>query len=142
MRPSTSGDDRRGRRRGGFTLLEVMAALAIIAVVLTAVYRMHAQTISMNATAGFYANAPLLARSVLARLTASPSADRFSDRGDFGENLPGYRWEANIEDISSDILSEVLGETVERLKRIDVTVTLNEDYTFGVRTYRLLPGTE
>ncbi len=32
----------------GFTLLEVMVALSIIAIVLVSVYKMQAQTISMN----------------------------------------------------------------------------------------------
>lgn len=139
MRPSISKDDRRSR---GFTLLEVMAALAIIAIVLVAVYRMHAQTISMNGTAGFYTRAPLLARSVVARLAAAPDEMGFSDGGDFGEKLPGYRWEINIEELTSEILVETLGETAERLKQIDVTVTLNDDYTYTVRTYRMLTESE
>lgn len=139
MRPSISRGD---PRSGGFTLLEVMAALAIIAIVLVAVYRMHAQTISMNGTAGFYTNAPFLARSVIARIATTPEADRFSNSGDFGETMPGYRWEATTEELASDVLPEILGETAERLKRIDVTVTLNDDYTYSVRTYRLLTESE
>ena len=47
----------------GFTLLEVMAALAIIAIVLVSVYKLHAQTISMNQAARFYVTASLLAQS-------------------------------------------------------------------------------
>lgn len=139
MRPSIFRDSRRAR---GFTLLEVMAALAIIAIVLVAVYRMHAQTISMNGTAGFYTRAPLLARSVIARLAAAPEEMGLSGGGDFGENLPGYRWEINMEDLVSEILAETLGETAERLKQIDVTVTLDDDYTYSVRTFRLLPESE
>jgi general secretion pathway protein I len=139
MTRSISRDD---RRRAGFTLLEVMAALAIIAIVLVAVYRMHAQTISMNATSGFYTRAPLLARAVIARTAATPDAARFSDSGDFGERMPGYRWEMNIEEIASEILVETLGETAERLRRIEVTVTLNDDYTYTTRTYRVFTETE
>lgn len=139
MTRSISRDD---RRRAGFTLLEVMAALAIIAIVLVAVYRMHAQTISMNATSGFYTRAPLLARAVIARASATPDAVRFSDSGDFGERMPGYRWEMDMEALASDILVETLGETAERLRRIEVTVTLNDDYTYTTRTYRVFTETE
>ena len=45
------------------------------------------------------------------------------DSGDFGDKFPGYGWSVSTEDVSS----ETLGEAAEDLKRIDVTVTLNEN---------------
>jgi len=42
----------------GFTLLETMVAVSIIAIVLVSIYKLHIQTISMNITAKFYATAP------------------------------------------------------------------------------------
>ncbi len=114
----------------GFTLLEVMVAISIIAIVLVAVYKLHLQTISMSSAARFYATAPLLAQGRLSAL----EADALSDSGDFGEHFPGYTWELAIEDIES----EVLGEAAEDLKRIEVTVSLNNDYVYKVKTYRLI----
>ena len=52
----------------GFTLLEVMVAMAIMAIVLVSVYRMHSQTLTMNSASRFYTLAPLLAQSKLAQL--------------------------------------------------------------------------
>jgi general secretion pathway protein I len=119
----------------GFTLLEVLIALAIMAIVLVAVYRLHSQTLSMEAANRFYTQAPLLAQSKMAQLEASSSEVVAGDSGDFGEKFPGYSWSVSTEEISA----EALGEDAEDLKRIDVTVSLNEDeYEYTVRSYLLL----
>ncbi len=117
----------------GFTLLEVMVAVAIIAIVLTAVHRLHIQTISMNNASRFYTIAPLLAQNALAIIETSK--DNIPESGDFGEDFPEYSWKAKIEDVES----EYLGEIAENLKRIDITVFFNKgEYSFGFRTYREL----
>jgi len=119
----------------GFTLLEVLIAMAIMAIVLVSVYRMHSQTLTMAAATRFYTQAPLLAQSKMAQLEASPSELVSGDSGDFGEKFPGYGWNVSTEDVSS----ETLGEVAADLKRIDVTVTLNEnEYEFTIRSYRLM----
>lgn len=124
-----------GARQNGFTLLEVMVAVAIMAIVLVSVYRMHSQTLAMNAAARFYTQAPLLAQSKLAELETA-SADKISgDSGDFGENFPGYRYTVSTEEIAS----EALGEVANDLKKIDITVAYNEnEYVYRLRTYRFL----
>ena len=70
-----------------FTLLEVMVAMAIMAIVMVSVYRMHSQTLTMNAAARFYTQAPLLAQSKLAQLEAASSEINAGDSGDFGDNF-------------------------------------------------------
>jgi general secretion pathway protein I len=116
----------------GFTLLEVMVAMAIMAIVLVSVYRMHSQTLAMNTATRFYTQAPLLARSKLAQLESAASELIAGDAGDFGEEFPGYSWSVSTEQVSS----EALGEVGDDLKRIDVTVSLNNDeFTYMVRTY-------
>jgi general secretion pathway protein I len=119
----------------GFTLLEVLIAMAIMAIVLVSVYRLHSQTLSMTTANRFYTQAPLLAQSKMAQLETM-SADAVSgESGDFGDQFPGYAWSVSSEDVSS----EILGEAAEDLKRIDVTVTLNEnEYEYTVRLYRLM----
>ncbi len=121
------------RSSGGFTLMEVMVAMAIMAIVLVSVYRMHSQTLTMNAAARFYTQAPLLAKSKLAQLETSSSEPISGDSGDFGEKFPGYSWTVVTEDVSS----EVLGESGD-LKRIDLKVSFNDnEYTYDFRTYRV-----
>jgi len=123
------------RRVTGFTLIEVMVAMAIMAIVLVSVYRMHSQTLSMNAANRFYTQAPMLAQSKLAQLEINSSEIIAGDAGDFGEKFPGYNWNVSVEDVSV----EALGEVSNDLKQIDLTVSLNNnEYSYNVRTYRLM----
>jgi general secretion pathway protein I len=119
----------------GFTLLEVMVAMAIMAIVLVSVYRMHSQTLTMNTAARFYTQAPMLAQSKLAQLEGDSSGLVAGDSGDFGDKFPGYTWSLSTDEVSS----EALGEIGADLKRIDITVSFNSDeYVYDIRTYRFM----
>jgi len=121
----------RYKRTCGFTLLEIMIALAILTVALLAVFRLHAQTISMNNRAKFNLTAPLLAQSKLSELEAK-SFTGTDEEGNFGEQFSGYTWKVAI----SDTESEFIGQLAENLKRIDFTVFLNNDeFAYSLRTY-------
>lgn len=117
----------------GFTLLEVMLALSIIAFVLVSVYKMHAQTITMNIAANFYTTAPLLANGKIAELETKTLDELADDSGRFGDEFPSYSWNVVIDDVES----EALGNIAVDLKKIDVTVSFNDDeFTYSLRTYR------
>jgi general secretion pathway protein I len=119
----------------GFTLLEVMAAVSIIAIVLVSVYRLHAQTLSMNYSARFYVMAPMLAQTKMAEFEAKDEVEMEDDSGDFGDEFPGYRWKAEIEDVES----KDLGNVADDLKAINVLVSLNNDeFIYTLKTYRFL----
>ena len=120
-------------RSFGFTLLEVMVALAVMSIVLVSVYRMHSQSLTMNTAARFYTQAPMLAQSKMVEIEALSSSAFPEDSGDFGEEFPGYGWKASIVYVTS----EILGEVAEDLKRVDITVSLNENqFVYSLRTYR------
>jgi len=122
-------------RQHGFTLLEVMMAISIMAIVLIAVYRMHTQTISMSNAARFHTTAPLLAQGKIAELGIKSSTELGGDSGNFGDEFPGYSWSVSVEDVES----EVLGNLAKNLKKIDVTVNFNDDeFVYGFRTYKLI----
>ena len=119
----------------GFTLLEVMIAMAIMAIVLVSVYRLQSQTLAMTTANRFYTQAPLLAQSKMAQLEASDSDVVSGESGDFGEKFPGYAWSVSTEEVSSEILGEAAGD----LKQINVTVTLNQnEYEYTIRLYRMM----
>ena len=61
-------ETRNPQSKAGFTLLEIMVAISIIAIVLVTVFRMHAQTLSMNYSARFYATSPLLAQKKMVEI--------------------------------------------------------------------------
>jgi len=120
-------------RSGGFTLLEVMVATAILAVALTAVLGSQSQSVSLATEARFYTTAPLLAQRKMAELTTRPET-LMSDSGDFGEHFPGFHWESRMQRAGyggSELISD--------LQRIDLTVSWGEGqrYRYHLRTYRL-----
>jgi general secretion pathway protein I len=119
----------------GFTLLEILVAMAILSMVLLAVYRLQAQSISATRSARFQAVAPLLARQKLADLERLARNGPLSDAGDFGEQHPGFTWQATVERVSS----ERLGEVGVDLRRIDLAIFFDSgDLAYRVRTYRFL----
>jgi general secretion pathway protein I len=83
-------------RQAGFTLLEVMVAVAIIAIGLTALLGSHSQSISLAEEANFNTTAALLAQEKMTELELAGFGAMSYDAGDFGEEFPGYRWEVKI----------------------------------------------
>jgi prepilin-type N-terminal cleavage/methylation domain-containing protein len=129
----------RRKRPAGFTLLEVMVALGIMAIVLAGVYRLQAQTLGMSLESRFYTQAPLLARSALTRYEETARREQrplATDQGDFGREFLGYAWKITVDEAPS----QTLGADISRdMKRIEVLVTLNGgQFAYGMRTYRFV----
>lgn len=118
----------------GFTLLEVMIAMSIIAIVLVSVFTMQAQTARMSFETQFQTTAPLLAQRKMAEIETSLSEQSGEGSGNFGEEFPAYSWHSSVEEIES----ETLGSIAKDMKKIDVTISLNnEEQTVTFTTYRL-----
>ena len=119
----------------GFTLIEVMAAVSIIAMVLVGIYKMQAQTISMDYALKFYTLAPLLAQGKMTEIEIQSLEGQAGDSGVFGEEFPGYSWRVSFNDVES----EALGKAAKDLIRVDATVSLNNDENvYNLRTYRFM----
>lgn len=88
--------------RRGFTLLEVVVALAVLGVSLVAILDVNAQAIQKHVYAKKLSVATLLARGKMVDLEqklhdTGLSADDEEDAGDFGEEgWPSYKWRAKI----------------------------------------------
>ena len=116
----------------GFTLIEVMVALAVLSIALTGIYRLQGQTMLMNGSARFYSLAPQLAQAKIAEAERQEFSDIVSSSGDFGEDFPRYTWSLAVEEVSSDLTE---GEKYH-LAKLDITVTYNEENQYQLRAYR------
>jgi len=92
----------------GFTLLEVMIAMTILAITLVAVYRSQSQSISMAGDSRFLTTASLLAQSRMAVLDAADPAGIKAESGDFGDDFPDYNWQVGIEDTEIKLLKKIV----------------------------------
>ena len=82
--------------KSGFTLLEVLVAVAVLATALVSLLSLHGKNIQVVAYDQRLARATLLAQDVLTRaLTADPFPDPAETRGDFDAD-PDYHWELAI----------------------------------------------
>ena len=114
-----------------------MVSVAIMSIVLVSVYRLHSQSLTMNTEAQFYTQATMLAQSKLAEMGAGEDAEFTDDSGEFGENFPGYRWSVSVEDVEIEALCEISQD----LKKIDMTVSFNEnEFVYTLRTFRFIRG--
>lgn len=105
---------RRRRAQHGFTLLEVMVALAILATAFTALLGLHAQNLKTIARERGYTEALFLARERLAQIELQGAPDIGTSSGDF-ESLypgeyPGYVWELSV--IPTPMLQDIREVTV------------------------------
>jgi general secretion pathway protein I len=107
----------------GFTLLEVMVSVAIIAIVFVSILKLQGQTILMNETIRFYTIAPLLADEKISDIKLNPSNFELSSSGDFGDEYPGYTWKVQVEEMKIDVMES----PQLTLKKIDVFISLNND---------------
>ena len=120
----------------GFTLLEMMVSVTIIAVALTAVLGIQSRSISIASEAKFSITASLLAQGKMAEMEINNLQDLVSDSGDFGEDYPGYTWQLTVNDALPD--SSEYG--YDNMKQIDLSVSWGEDahYRYHLRLYRFL----
>ena len=93
------------KRARGFTLLEVMVAISILAAALAVILRAHTRTIAMSNHARMMTTATMLVRAELVRLEDDLDEHGFPEQDDdrsgtFAEDgFPQFRWDAHIEKI-------------------------------------------
>lgn len=85
----------RHRGEAGYSLLEVMAAVSVLAVCLTMMLGGYAVTLSSAGSAEDYTVAALLAQEALVALETSAPGPGLSD-GDFGAAFPDFYWAATV----------------------------------------------
>lgn len=117
---------RRMRTQRGFTLLEILVAFMVLALVGGALLEMFQGGLKNLSTGDAYSRAALLAESTLAQLRAEPQLSP-GERG--GELEPGFDYHLSLTPYVED------GVPDEQLLEATVTVTWGQDA--AERSYRL-----
>ena len=106
---------------GGFTLLEVLAAVAVLGISLVALLGLHVKTIRAQQVAARTTTATLLASRTLqqkiAEIKEQGSPSLSYDEGDYGEGYEEYHWEYTLAPTPA-----------EDLYRIDLTTFWDADH--------------
>ena len=97
--------------RAGFTLIEVLVAVAILAIAMVAILKANVQNLDALTKSRETTTASLLAASKLAEIEAAGVASWVESQGDFGEDYPEFTWQV-----------ETTSTEVEGLERIAVIV--------------------
>ena len=122
--------------RRGFTLLEVMIAIAVLAISLTVIYGSQSQSVSLATESKFNTAAALLLNNKVAELE-SGLIDLRSDEGDFAEEYPEFRWKIEVDD--ADLAgSDFANDLGSSLKRAKITISWeNSPFSHSVDYYLL-----
>jgi type II secretory pathway pseudopilin PulG len=110
----------------GFTIVEVMAALVVVAIVLPTLIQGTLLCMDLAVHARMQAQAASLAQAKLSELAATRMIDQAMQTGDFGERWPQYEWMATVQSWDDP-----------RLVELDVSVLWNrrgKDYGVTVST--------
>ncbi len=118
----------------GFTLLEVMIAMAILAIALTSLFGSQSASVALATETRFNIQAPLLAKMQLA--TFRSTTEVFDDSGDFGEDFPGFQWELTVADaLFPD--SEIFLDLDGKLQHLTLVVTWGDAlFSYQVDSYQ------
>lgn len=128
----------------GFTLMEIMVSLAVLAIVLATLFRLQSSTIGLAEAGHFKAAAPMLARQVLAT-AAEKNFMPDNPSGEFQGEFEGYSWEYGLE-TAGDLggLEEFIsGDRAEQFKKIKIIVySPGRERSFSLETWRFADAEE
>lgn len=117
----------------GFTLLEIVVSLGLIAIALLAVFRLQAQNLDLQSEANFITIGNQLVRDRLARLQAGETLDEGTGSGDCGEDYPGFQYREEINEVPD----------MEGLYRVRVGIYIESGENvrdMSLETYIFRPG--
>lgn len=113
------------RRRRGFTLVEVMAAIVLVAIVLPTAMQGTTLCLDLAHNARMQAQAASLAQAKLSELAATKMIQEAMQAGDFGEQWPQYKWLATVEAWDDPRLVELDVSVVWTTRGRDYDVTIS-----------------
>ena len=124
------------RSEKGFTLLEIMVSIAVLALVMVTLFRLQSGTIKLADHGKFNSLAPFLARQQLAALERElDSPPRLT--GAFGDDYQGYEWSAVIKNADFEEPAIISEKQFGNFKRIDLEITYsNKGRSYKITSWR------
>lgn len=98
----------------GFTLLEVMVALAILATAFAAALRLHSDSMGVLISARIHTKAAELAQFKLTEIEITGFKDVGLISGDFGDMAPDYVWDLQVEDTPAELWKKITVRVVNK----------------------------
>ncbi|WP_457551868.1 type IV pilus modification PilV family protein [Desulfobacula sp.] len=122
----------------GFTLLEVMVSVSIIALILTSLFRMQSATIELATAGKFNSIAQVLAQQLIARIE-NDFVNWSEFEGDFGETFPGFAWVCEITDTSFEELDFISEKNYNNFKKIYIKIIdPSKQRSYKITTWRFV----
>jgi len=83
----------------GFTLLEIVISLGLIAVALLAVFHLQAQNLDLQSEAQFMTLAKCLIQDRISQIACRERLSEGTDTGDMGEDFPDFTYQEEISEV-------------------------------------------
>jgi prepilin-type N-terminal cleavage/methylation domain-containing protein len=109
----------RKSRDHGFTLLEIIICLGLIALVLVAVFHLQAQNLDLQSEAQFMTTATCLLQERLSLIQSQEKIEEGTNTGDFGKDYPEYTYTQEVSEVPD----------TETLYKVKVSVILEREKT-------------
>ncbi len=90
--------NRKGKDHG-FTLLEIIICLGLLALVLVAVFHLQAQNLDLQSEAQFMTTATCLLQERLSQIQALEKIEEGTNSGDFGKDYPDYTYKQEVSEV-------------------------------------------
>jgi prepilin-type N-terminal cleavage/methylation domain-containing protein len=110
---------RKRRNDEGFTLLEIVISLGLIAVALLAVFHLQAQNLDLQSEAQFMAIAKGLLQDRMSRIACRETLSEGTSTGDLGEDFPDFTYQEEISEVAE----------LENLYKVRVGIILERENT-------------
>ncbi len=130
----------KGNNRG-FTLLEVMISVSIIAFIFVSIFRLQSGTIDLALSGKFNSIAPMLAKKLLN--DAGSDLENWSEfQGDFGDKFPGIHWRMDVSESLFEIDDFIKEDNQARFKKIQIEIIKSsgssDSKTYKITTWRFV----
>ena len=118
----------------GFTLLEIMVAVAIIAISFVSLLGSQSQSISIAAISRFEITASMLARQKLTEIQTADFEELSTAEGDFEDYFADFHWQTEVSELTEDETG--ITGAGEMLKVVDLSVSrgIDENMVYRVRS--------